>query len=56
MKAIFYAAGPDFQRKALTNEIDNVDVAPTVSALLEIDPPKDSQGKNNRNVTAAASQ
>ena len=44
MKAIFYAAGPNFKRKSL-KDIDNVDVAPTVAEILGIDPPKDSQGK-----------
>lgn len=47
MKAIFYAAGPDFKRKNLEN-INNVDVAPTVAEILGIDPPKDSQGKKIR--------
>jgi predicted AlkP superfamily phosphohydrolase/phosphomutase len=44
MKAIFYAAGPDFNRRRL-KEIDAVDIAPTVAQLLGIDPPKDTQGK-----------
>jgi predicted AlkP superfamily pyrophosphatase or phosphodiesterase len=44
MKAIFYAAGPDFKRRSL-REVDAVDVAPTVAELLGIDPPKDTQGK-----------
>ncbi len=47
MKAIFYAAGPNFKRKSLEN-INNVDVAPTVAEILGIDPPKDSQGKKIR--------
>ena len=47
MKAIFYAAGPDFTRRTL-KEVDNVDVAPTVAELLGINPPKDSQGKKIR--------
>ena len=44
MKAIFYAAGPDFKAKKL-KEIDNIDVAPTVADLLGIEPPADAQGK-----------
>jgi predicted AlkP superfamily phosphohydrolase/phosphomutase len=47
MKAIFYAAGPYFKRKSL-QDINNVDVAPTVAEILGIDPPKDSQGKKIR--------
>jgi arylsulfatase A-like enzyme len=47
MKAIFYAAGPNFKRRTLKN-VDNVDIAPTVAELLGIDPPKDSQGKRIR--------
>jgi len=47
MKAIFYAAGPDFKRRTL-KDVDNVDIAPTVAELLGIDPPKDSQGKQIR--------
>jgi hypothetical protein len=46
MKAIFYAAGPDFNRKIL-KRIDNVDVALTITAVLAIDPPKDSQGEDS---------
>jgi predicted AlkP superfamily phosphohydrolase/phosphomutase len=44
MKAIFYAAGPDFKRMSL-KDVDNVDVAPTVADLLGIKPPRDAQGK-----------
>ena len=44
MKAIFYAAGPDFKRRTL-KEVDNVDVAPTIAELLDIKPPRDSQGR-----------
>jgi predicted AlkP superfamily phosphohydrolase/phosphomutase len=44
MKAIFYAAGPDFRRKSL-KEVDAVDVAPTIAELLGIKPPQDTQGK-----------
>jgi predicted AlkP superfamily pyrophosphatase or phosphodiesterase len=47
MKAIFYAAGPDFKRRTL-KDVDNVDIAPTVAELLGIKPPKDSQGKKIR--------
>jgi predicted AlkP superfamily pyrophosphatase or phosphodiesterase len=47
MKAIFYAAGPDFKRRTL-QDVDNVDIAPTVAELLGINPPKDSQGKKIR--------
>jgi predicted AlkP superfamily pyrophosphatase or phosphodiesterase len=44
MKAIFYAAGPDFKRASL-KDVDNVDVAPTIADLLGIKPPRDAQGK-----------
>jgi predicted AlkP superfamily pyrophosphatase or phosphodiesterase len=44
MKAIFYAAGPDFKRRTL-KDIDNIDIAPTVADLLGIKPPRDSQGR-----------
>ena len=44
MKAIFYAAGPDFKRRTL-KEVDNVDIAPTIAELLDIKPPRDSQGR-----------
>ena len=44
MKAIFYAAGPNFKQRTL-KEVDNVDVAPTVAELLDIKPPMDAQGK-----------
>jgi predicted AlkP superfamily pyrophosphatase or phosphodiesterase len=44
MKAIFYAAGPDFKRLSL-KQVDAVDVAPTIAELLGIDPPADAQGK-----------
>src|SRR5262245_5977368 len=45
MKAIFYAAGPNFKRKSL-KAVNNVDIAPTIAELLDIDPPEDAQGKN----------
>ena len=48
MKAIFFAAGPNFKRRTL-KDVDNIDIAPTVAELLGIDPPKDSQGKKIRN-------
>lgn len=44
MKAIFYGAGPDFERRRL-NDIDAVDLAPIVADLLGIKPPRDAQGK-----------
>jgi predicted AlkP superfamily pyrophosphatase or phosphodiesterase len=44
MKAIFYAAGPDFKHRSL-REVGAVDIAPTVAQLLDIDPPEDAQGK-----------
>jgi predicted AlkP superfamily pyrophosphatase or phosphodiesterase len=47
MKAIFYAAGPDFKQRTL-KDVDNVDIAPTVAELLGMNPPKDSQGKKIR--------
>lgn len=47
MKAIFYAAGPNFKRRTL-KDIDNIDIAPTVAELLGINPPQDSQGKKIR--------
>lgn len=49
MKAIFYAAGPDFKERRLRN-VDNIDVAPTVADLLGITPPADAQGRKLRNV------
>jgi len=48
MKAIFYAGGPDFRKRRL-NEVNNIDVAPTVADLLGIKPPADAQGKKIRN-------
>jgi predicted AlkP superfamily pyrophosphatase or phosphodiesterase len=44
MKAIFYAAGPDFKRTTITG-VDNIDVAPTVADLLGISPPEQAQGR-----------
>lgn len=47
MKAIFYAAGPDFKERELSN-VDNIDVAPTVADVLGIKPPMDAQGRKLR--------
>ena len=44
MKAIFYAAGPDFKKRKL-DSVDAIDVAPTVAEALAIQPPADAQGK-----------
>lgn len=44
MKAIFYAAGPDFRRRTL-HSVEAIDVAPTVADALAIQPPADAQGK-----------
>ena len=44
MKAIFYAIGPDF-RRTTWGEINNVDIAPTITDLLDIKAPRDAQGK-----------
>ena len=49
MKAIFYAAGPYFQRKTI-KEMENIDVAPTIAEVLGINPPQDAQ---RRKVTPA---
>ena len=38
MKAIFYAAGPDFKERRLSN-VDNIDVALTIADALGIKPP-----------------
>jgi predicted AlkP superfamily pyrophosphatase or phosphodiesterase len=48
MKAIFYAIGPDFRQRTL-DEVENIDVAPTVAHLLGIQPPSDAQGKKLSN-------
>ncbi|HMF50634.1 MAG TPA: hypothetical protein VK603_18420, partial [Candidatus Saccharimonadales bacterium] len=48
MKAIFYAVGPDFRLRTL-NEIDNIDIAPTITDLLGIKAPSDAQGKKLSN-------
>jgi predicted AlkP superfamily phosphohydrolase/phosphomutase len=44
IESIFFAAGPDVPRRRL-GKINAVDVAPTVSALLNIAPPKEAQGR-----------
>jgi arylsulfatase A-like enzyme len=44
MKAIFYAAGPDFKRETI-KAVENIDIAPTVADLLGIKPPKQAQGR-----------
>jgi predicted AlkP superfamily phosphohydrolase/phosphomutase len=44
MQAIFYAAGPGLEPHALP-PMTSADVAATVSALLGIQPPKDSEGR-----------
>ena len=44
MKAIFYAAGPDFKRETI-KAVENIDVAPTVANLLGISPPEQAQGR-----------
>jgi hypothetical protein len=54
MKAIFYGAGPDFDRRRL-KDIDAVDVAPTVAELLGIQPPRDGRGRRLVTPTTATS-
>ncbi|HEV7892202.1 MAG TPA: alkaline phosphatase family protein [Pyrinomonadaceae bacterium] len=44
LESIFYAAGPGVPRARL-GRIKVVDIAPTVAALLNIDPPRDAQGR-----------
>ncbi len=44
IQAIFYAVGPDVKPVSL-GQVRQVDVAPTVAALLGIEPPKDNQGR-----------
>ncbi|MGH9805262.1 MAG: hypothetical protein ACRD4D_08820 [Candidatus Acidiferrales bacterium] len=44
MQAIFFAAGPQV-KPSLLGTINGVDVAPTVAALLGIEPPADTQGR-----------
>ena len=44
IQAIFFAYGPNVPAR-LTGAVNGVDVAPTVAALLGIEPPRDAQGK-----------
>jgi predicted AlkP superfamily phosphohydrolase/phosphomutase len=44
MKAIFYAAGPDFKRETI-KAVENIDIAPTVADVVGISPPKQAQGR-----------
>lgn len=44
MSAIFYAAGPDIRRGTLT-QVRNIDVAPTISHLLGVNPAPTVEGK-----------
>lgn len=44
MHAILYAMGPNIPRKKL-GEVSALDIAPTLAALLGIDPPKNAEGK-----------
>ncbi len=43
MSAIFYAAGPDFGHGTL-NQVRNIDIAPTISQLLGVQPASTVQG------------
>lgn len=45
MQGVFLAVGPEVPR-GLLGPVRTVDIAPTVSALLGIDPPAQSQGEN----------
>ncbi|MFB3126080.1 MAG: hypothetical protein ACE1Z8_01235, partial [Candidatus Acidiferrales bacterium] len=45
VQAIFFAAGPKVKPGGI-GTVHHVDVAPTVSALLGIDPPAQNQGRN----------
>ncbi|MFU8813726.1 MAG: alkaline phosphatase family protein [Pseudomonadales bacterium] len=45
MAAIFYALGRGVDANLELSEVHQVDVAATVARLLQIDPPKDSEGK-----------
>jgi predicted AlkP superfamily phosphohydrolase/phosphomutase len=49
MKAIFYAIGPDFFRRATLREVHSIDVAPTIADLLGIEAPRDAQGRKLNN-------
>lgn len=44
MSAIFYAAGPDIRRGTLT-QVRNIDVAPTISRLLGVNPAPTVEGR-----------
>lgn len=44
MHAILYAMGPNIPNRSL-GEVSALDIAPTLAALLEIDPPKNAEGK-----------
>jgi arylsulfatase A-like enzyme len=43
MSAIFYAAGPDFGHGIL-DQVRNIDIAPTISQLLGVEPAPTVQG------------
>lgn len=45
MSAIFYAAGPDIGRGTL-NQVRNIDVAPTISQILGVQPAPTVQGRS----------
>jgi uncharacterized repeat protein (TIGR01451 family) len=46
MQAIFFAAGPDIDPKAITQtSINNIDIAPTVEKILGVQPAATVQGK-----------
>ncbi len=45
MSAIFYAAGPDFERGTL-DKVRNIDIAPTILRLLNVEPAPTVQGKS----------
>jgi predicted AlkP superfamily phosphohydrolase/phosphomutase len=44
MHSIFYAVGPGFKNK-MAHNVRNIDVAPTIAALLGIDGPADADGR-----------
>ena len=46
MKAIFYAWGPLFEEGLVINEFKNVNVYPLVADILNLEPPKNIDGKN----------
>lgn len=45
MSASFFAAGPDFNRKTL-KRVRNIDIAPTIARLLNVEPASTVQGKS----------